>query len=120
MSNDLCPSCGLEHGRLAVTITAGVLFREARGSVHRLRLGGGAWAFLASLIDRHLGEIERIQIADVESGMIYHTDIWNFQRHSFRRDLGSGPQIVLPLRYWSTLDTRGGPTDSTIVQPTER
>lgn len=120
MTNDLCPTCELNHSRLGVSLEGSTLYREARGSAHRLRLAGGAWAFLASLIDQHLGEIERLQINDSESGIVYHVSIWDFMRHSFRQDLGSGEQLILPLRFWLTLDTRGGPFDAPMLQPSER
>jgi hypothetical protein len=65
-----------------------------------LRLGGGAWAFKANLIDGH-PEIARYEVTD-ETGLTYRVDRATMEQSSYRRDLGRGEQVILPHRYWST------------------
>ena len=108
-----CAVCGHSHRALGIEISDGTLFRRARGSKHLVTNFGGAWAFAVGLWDAHAGEIRRVQVRDDESGTVYHAAIDDFMRYAFRRvlDVRAGEQIIMPLRYWRTLETRTGGGD---------
>lgn len=101
MGESICIDCGLEHESLAVEIVNQTLRRRAVRSKHMLRMGsgGGSWAFLAPLIDAHIGEIEQIEITD-DAGTVYLASAETFKKYAFQRDLGAGPQWILPLAFW--------------------
>ena len=101
MPGGLCAACGLDHDRLGISIQSGLLIRRPRRRTHLLSVPecGPAWALSAWLVDRHFGEIEAIRVED-KNGAVYETDWTTFIRRSFRRDLGAGEQLILPLRDW--------------------
>ncbi len=101
-----CRQCGLVHARLGVEIVDGVLKRKAKRDRHLLRQFGGAWAFLADLLDCH-PEVEQIEITD-ERGAVYTTNRGTLHAYSIRRDLGCGEQAILPLTYWVVTLPSGG------------
>ncbi len=52
----------------------------------------------SELWDHHA--IQVVRVRDFQTGTQYFADRKAFEDHAFRMDLGSGPQIVLPLAYW--------------------
>ncbi len=95
-----CFLCGLDHWRLGVQIRNGVLRRRAKGSKHLLRMHNGAWGFDIKLFKEHSGDFDQIEVRDVESGNVYIASTQVFEDHAFVKNLGWGPQMILPLEHW--------------------
>ena len=90
------------------------MWRDVDRRRHLLHLGGGAWAFLADLIDLH-PEVEVFRIEDKLTGEFFETDRETMERHSWRRDLGAGMQVILPLDWWRV---NGAPARAELRQRT--
>ncbi len=56
---------------------------------------------LSALWDCHA--LQLVEVTDVESGTVYRADREAFERHAFRRDLGAGENLILPLEHWETI-----------------
>ena len=99
--SDFCWTCRLNHAALGLEIESHVLYRRARASSHLLRIGmgGGSWSIRADFWDPHKAEIARVEVLDVETGVTYVAEADAF-RHSFRKNLGFGEQVILALAHW--------------------
>lgn len=82
-------------------VVEGRFIKRARGSKHMLREPKGWAVDIQSLHDaRGLGA-QSVQIEDTESGATYMASIEQVLARGFRFDRGHGPQICLPVRFWS-------------------
>ncbi len=82
-------------------VVEGKFHKRVRGSKHMLREPKGWAVDVQSFQDaRDLGA-QSIEIEDTESGVTYAASVEHVLSRGFRFDRGHGPQICLPLRFWS-------------------
>lgn len=48
---------------------------------------------------------ERIECLDRDKGIVYTISVSDFQSHAVGDDLGWGPQLFCPLKYWQKTDS---------------
>ncbi len=97
-----CDLCGLDHKSLGVTIDKGILLRQVKPDSHLVHcVESGAWAFNATLIDRHT-DIDHIVCEDSKTQTFWLTTRQEMLLHGFRRTLNPqyGVQLILPLPLW--------------------
>ena len=90
--------------------THGSVFEcERRRSRHLLVSPEPAWCFDCGVLD----ELERravglLRIFDTEDGRCYETSLTSVRQYGRPISRGCGPQMALPLRWWSVRDLRRG------------
>ena len=88
-------------GRIVGEIRGGILRKEVHGSRHLLRSPLG-WTWDTSILE--LAESEGVRITvirDLDSGFSYRASLSDFRIYGIAIDRGCGPQICLPLKYWT-------------------
>lgn len=90
------------RGVMVAALWGGTLRKIVHGSRHLLRRPVPSWA-----VDLHaLAEAKRLgavlaEVRDLDSGLTYSAPVSEFDRHGLPLDRGAGPQVALPLGYWS-------------------
>lgn len=88
-------------GRIIGWVKNDVLGKKVKASKHMLQKPRG-WAWDVSIIDEaeKLGA-RRTEIFDQESGKYYKASLERFHMHGVKLDRGFGPQLCLPIAFWT-------------------
>lgn len=88
-------------GKVVGEVVDGKFIKRLKGSRHMLRDPKGWGLDVESLADaRDLGA-EVVEIHDTETGTIHSASIGRILDKGFRFNRGYGPQICLPLKFWT-------------------
>ncbi|MCZ7539127.1 MAG: hypothetical protein M5U29_04260 [Anaerolineae bacterium] len=88
-------------GQTIGQVSGTVFSKRVRGSVHQLRAPRG-WALdAATLEDLRALHVVTVAVTDVETGTCYTALLAEFGEHGVPFNRGFGPQVALPLGYWS-------------------
>lgn len=89
-----------EGPKIIGTIADGVFSKRVCKSKHFCRMFN-AWGVQEDAIpDLKQHKCKRIKVIDTESDTIYTCSFEAFLHYGIRKDLGSGVQIFLPVKYW--------------------
>lgn len=102
-SKDLIPVYS-QFGRVVGAIEGKTLRKHAKGSKHMLRRPHG-WAWDKSILTQaEKARVTDVEIIDVESGIVYHSNLDAYGKYGVSLDHGYGSQTCLPLEYWKISD----------------
>lgn len=88
-------------GRVVGRVDGDTFLKRVSGSRHMLRRPRG-WAIDAdTLADLLTWGIKDVRVTDTDTGTTYVARLDEFTRHGVPFDRGYGPQVVLPLGYWT-------------------
>lgn len=100
-----------------VGVVMGDIFKRdnARASVHLLRqYPGPGWAYgVEVLAAAELAGARRLQIHDTEANVTYTTTLETLKEHGRAFERNAGPQVCLPLKWWTTDTTPPAVTEAT-------
>jgi hypothetical protein len=95
-----------DGGAIIGIIAGDVLRKEGRASKHMLRRPP-SWAAAVEALDAaKAAGAQWVEYHDLDSGAVYRAALSEFYRVGLSIDRGAGPQLALPLRYWTV--TRPG------------
>jgi hypothetical protein len=89
------------NGRVIGQVDGDTFQKNVRGSVHMLRKPRGWAVDTATLADLRGQGVLHIKVTDTESGTCYTAPLTKFDRYGVEFNRGFGPQVALPLGYWS-------------------
>lgn len=88
-------------GRVVGKVDGSVFHKRVSGDRHMLRSPRG-WAIDAdTLADLLAWGVAEVRVTDTETWTIYSASPDEFSQHGVTFNRGFGPQVVLPLGYWS-------------------
>lgn len=88
-------------GRVVGHVDGDSFLKKASGSRHMLREPRG-WAMDTSILaDLRVWGVTDVRVTDTDTGAVYVASLAEFEAHGVAFNRGFGPQVVLPLGYWT-------------------